>query len=103
MSELIIILVLAFLLVIAFFIIKGQRKWKKQVKIEQHEKEILIKSIDNVLVYESDNAEMASHTAEHIEILRNTRSKDNVKKELTVLRDNIYAEYNGLHKSPRND
>lgn len=95
----IIIGVLALFLVIAFFIIKGQRKYKKAAALEKHKKQVLKKSIDNILLFQEDGNEIEKQTSKHVEILRKSKDEKVISKELTILRDNIFAEYGKL----RND
>ena len=93
---LIIIAVLSVSLFIAFLIIKKQRKYKKSYELEKHKKQVLKKSIDNILLHQEDKNDIEKQTAEHIEILRETKDEKIISKELTSLRDNIFAEYSKL-------
>lgn len=78
--------------------VKVKEEEKKTATAEYKEKAIK-KSIDNVLLFQSEDKDIQKVTQEHVNILVKTRSKGNVEKELSILRDSIYADYNKL----RND
>lgn len=99
LAIIIIIGVLVLLLIIAGIIISRQRKYKKEADLEKHKKQVLKKSIDNILLFQEDTNDIEKQTAEHVEILRKTKDEKVISKELTILRDNIFAEYSQL----RND
>ena len=99
---LILLVVILLAVGIIIFLAKSRKKYKKNYATEKKKKEVLKKSVDNVLVYGSESRKIASQTAEHVEILRKTKDKKDVEKELTILRDNIFADYSE-HKQLRND
>lgn len=103
MTTIIIIGVLALALIITILIISSKSKKLKEAKktadLEKHKKQVLKKSIDNILLHQKDNNNIEKQTAKHVEILRGTKDEKVISKELTILRDNIFAEYSQL----RND
>ena len=103
---LILIAVILILSMISFFLVKQLSNSKKELKKEQAktkaielQKVKLMKSIDDILLYQSKDKDTNKDTQAHIEILKKSRSNENVKKELGTLRDSIYYDYSKL----RND
>lgn len=72
---------------------------KKKTAEAEFKKAKLVKSVDNILMFQSDDDKTKKQTEKNVEILRKTGSKTNVKKEMAILRDSIFANYNQL----RND
>lgn len=72
---------------------------KKKTAEAEYKKSKLLKSVDNILLFQSDDEKTQKQTEKNVEILRKTGSKKNVEKEMSILRDSIFADYNQL----RND
>ena len=53
---------------------------KREKETEKHKKESLKKSIDSVLIFQTEDSKLKSQTNKNVEILRDARSRKNVEK-----------------------